>query len=52
MNIAIWFVILLVNVYTLGFSVTLWKEDSKIGSITMFLVAVAIVISPFFSVLR
>ncbi|MUK90265.1 hypothetical protein GMD78_17975 [Ornithinibacillus sp. L9] len=52
MTIIIWLVILIVNAYTIGFSITLWKGDSKVGAIAMFVVAVAIVITPFFSVLR
>lgn len=38
--------------YSVGFSVTLWKDKNKLGSIVVFILALLIVITPFFSVLR
>lgn len=38
--------------YTLGFSITLWKERSKVGAITVFFLGLAIVVLPFFSILK
>ncbi|SET28033.1 hypothetical protein SAMN05216389_10847 [Oceanobacillus limi] len=52
MNIVIWIVIGIVVCYSLGFAFTLWKENSKIGAFTMIAMAVAIIVSPFFSILR
>ncbi|MEN2467451.1 hypothetical protein [Ornithinibacillus sp. FSL M8-0202] len=52
MKLVIWLVMIIMFVYTIGFSITLWKGNSKMGSITTFLLALAIVILPFFTILR
>lgn len=36
--------------YTMGFSINLWKSKNKVGSIGVFLLAIAVVIAPFLSV--
>ncbi|WP_161493874.1 hypothetical protein [Virgibacillus necropolis] len=50
MTLFVWIMITIVFLYTMGFSIKLWKE-SKVGSCAVALVAVAIVIAPFFTVL-
>ncbi|WP_156290515.1 hypothetical protein [Oceanobacillus salinisoli] len=52
MNTTITFVVIFVFFYTAGFAVTLWREKNKLGSAAVFLLAVSIVITPFFSVFR
>ncbi|WP_157052509.1 hypothetical protein [Ornithinibacillus contaminans] len=52
MNLLIWSVMITMFLYTAGFSITLWKEKNKLGSIAVFLMAISIVITPFFTVLR
>lgn len=48
----IWVFIISIFIYTAGYSITLWRENSKLGSITIFILAIAIVIMPFFSVFK
>ncbi|MGM8216664.1 hypothetical protein ACLIA0_14050 [Bacillaceae bacterium W0354] len=50
MRVFIWMIIIIMFIYTIGFSITLWKEKSKQGAIAVFIIAVLIVIAPFFSV--
>ncbi|SOC10653.1 hypothetical protein SAMN05880501_10623 [Ureibacillus xyleni] len=52
MNTMVWVLILLVVAYTMGFSIQLWKHQNKIGSIATFLLALAVIITPFLSVFR
>ncbi|GGA87553.1 hypothetical protein [Ornithinibacillus halotolerans] len=52
MTIVIVTVILIMFFYTLGFSITLWNEKNKIGSITVFILAVAIMVIPFSTFLK
>ncbi|MEN2766640.1 hypothetical protein [Ornithinibacillus xuwenensis] len=52
MKLLIWAVMLIMFTYTIGFSITLWKEKSRAGSIIVLIIALAIAVSPFFTVLR
>lgn len=47
-----WTFILIIVVYTLGFSITLWKEKNKVGSIAVFSLTMSVIILPFFSVIQ
>lgn len=49
MNYIAYFVLLVIALYTLGFAVTLWKEKQKSGAITVFVLALILVVLPFFS---
>jgi len=48
----IWIFILIMFFYTAGYSMTLWRERNKVGAISTFILAIAIVITPFFSVFK
>ncbi|HLS61036.1 MAG TPA: hypothetical protein VK044_07900 [Virgibacillus sp.] len=48
----IWFAILIMFLYAFGFSITLWREQNKAGATAIFILAVAIIITPFFQILR
>ncbi|WP_158674412.1 MULTISPECIES: hypothetical protein [Lysinibacillus] len=52
MNVIVWLLMLTIFFYTTGFSIQLWKEQNKVGAIAAFMLAISVVISPFFSVLR
>lgn len=52
MRIVSWIIMLTMAIYTVGFAITLWKGNSKPGAIAVFLLAISILIIPFFSVLR
>ncbi|MFD2445365.1 hypothetical protein ACFSO7_15480 [Bacillus sp. CGMCC 1.16607] len=52
MNIFIFLIALLVFFYTLGYSITLWKEKNKMGSLAVLLLALSVIITPFFTVIR
>ncbi|WP_157037555.1 hypothetical protein [Ornithinibacillus californiensis] len=52
MRLFIWAVMLIMFFYTIGFSITLWKGNSKKGSIAVLFLALAIVITPFIAVLK
>ncbi|MGM8213762.1 hypothetical protein ACLIBH_13395 [Virgibacillus sp. W0430] len=49
---SIWLLILIGFVYTAGFAYTLWKQKNRIGAFSIFLLACAIIVTPFFSVLK
>ncbi|WP_164217451.1 hypothetical protein [Virgibacillus sp. YIM 98842] len=51
MMIVIALAVFVIFIYTAGFAVKLWKEKNKPGSIAIFLLAIGIVVTPFFSVL-
>ncbi|MDY0406051.1 hypothetical protein P5G51_012210 [Virgibacillus sp. 179-BFC.A HS] len=38
--------------YTGGFAISMWKNKNKIGSIPIFMMAIAIAVLPFFITLR
>jgi len=52
MKIVIGLVVLVTFLYTAGFAVTLWRDKNKIGSFVIFLLAIGVVITPFFSVFK
>lgn len=52
MRILSWLIMITMVIYTVGFAVTLWKGRNKPGAIAVFLLAIGIVVVPFFSVLR
>jgi 4-amino-4-deoxy-L-arabinose transferase-like glycosyltransferase len=52
MNIFVYSIMTIVFVYTAGFGVSLWKEKNKAGSVVVFLVALVVVVTPFFTLLK
>ncbi|MFE8697490.1 hypothetical protein ACFYKT_14195 [Cytobacillus sp. FJAT-53684] len=52
MTMLIWIVMILLFLYTIGFSISLWREKNKAGSIAVFVLAGATVASAFFGVLK
>ncbi|MFZ3578736.1 hypothetical protein [Virgibacillus sp. DJP39] len=48
MTVIIWLSITLIFLYTIGFSITLWKSKNKIGSCATALIASLIAVIPFF----
>ncbi|MBD8027562.1 hypothetical protein ACH0B5_01025 [Ureibacillus sp. 179-F W5.1 NHS] len=52
MDLIIWLVIVIMFLYAVGFAITLWKEQNKKGAIAVFILAIMIVVVPFFSVLQ
>nr|WP_198044633.1 hypothetical protein [Lysinibacillus timonensis] len=52
MDIVVWVIMISMFLYTVGFSFELWKQKNKPGSIAVFFIAISIVITPFFSVLK
>ncbi|WP_442598874.1 hypothetical protein [Neobacillus sp. D3-1R] len=44
--------IIFIFFYTAGYSLQLWKEKNKLGSISVFILALALVVTPFFTVLN
>jgi hypothetical protein len=52
MKIVIWLLMIIVFFYTIGFAITLLKEKNKVGFVATFLLAISIVVAPFFSVLK
>lgn len=51
MNIIIYAIMISIFFYTAGFSVTLWKEKNKMGSTVVMLLALVVVVTPFFTIL-
>ncbi|MCH1627374.1 hypothetical protein [Fredinandcohnia quinoae] len=52
MNIFIFIVVFAVFIYTVGFSISLWKDMNKIGSIMVFILALVVIIVPFFTIIK
>lgn len=52
MRMLSWLIMITMVIYTVGFAVALWKGKSKPGAIAVFLIALGIIIVPFFSALR
>ncbi|MEC1637892.1 hypothetical protein P9E76_06985 [Schinkia azotoformans] len=52
MKIFVYVMMIIIFLYTAGFSVTLWKEKSKVGSIVVFTLALVVVIAPFFTIIK
>ncbi|MFS0861647.1 hypothetical protein [Fredinandcohnia sp. 179-A 10B2 NHS] len=51
MKIFIYVMLIIMISYTVGVAKSLWK-DNKIGAIAIFFLAIAIVVMPFFSILK
>lgn len=51
MTIVVWLLMIGMFLYTVGFSIELWRQKNKSGSIAVFILAISIVVAPFFSVL-
>ncbi|MFS0600426.1 hypothetical protein [Peribacillus frigoritolerans] len=52
MNIFVWIIMISIFLYTIGYSIELWKDKNKVGSFAVFTLALSIVVVPFLSVLR
>ncbi|MFO1443709.1 hypothetical protein KDN24_10905 [Bacillus sp. Bva_UNVM-123] len=52
MTIIIWVSLIILFIYTFGFSISLWNNKNKTGSIAVFLLAIATIVCSFFSVLK
>lgn len=52
MNALAWLIMIVVFMYTAGFALKLWQNKNKAGSIAVFILALAIAVTPFFSVLN
>lgn len=50
--IIIWIGMLAVFIYTMGFAKELWKEKDKSGAVVVTLIALGVIVTPFFSILR
>ncbi|WP_264740140.1 hypothetical protein [Cytobacillus firmus] len=47
-----WGIMIAVFMYTAGFAFKLWENKNKAGSIAVLILALAIAVTPFFSVLN
>jgi hypothetical protein len=52
MNAFIFAMVAITFFYTMGFSIHLWKNKNKMGALSVGLLALGIVITPFFSFTR
>ena len=52
MNILLGVFLLLITLYTLGFAITLWKGKQKFGAFMVFILSLAIIVLPFFSIFK
>jgi hypothetical protein len=52
MQILIVLALFSIAVYTCGFGVTLWKGKQKMSALAVFFLTLAIIILPFFSILK
>lgn len=52
MNYFIILIMIIMFFYTAGFSFQLWKEKNKLGSLVVLTLALAVGITPFFTILR
>ncbi|MCC3356634.1 hypothetical protein [Bacillus sp. REN16] len=52
MRIFIYLMMIIMFSYTAGFSVSLWKDKNKPGSIVVFGLALLVAIAPFFTILK
>ncbi|MDQ1146619.1 hypothetical protein QE429_003446 [Bacillus sp. SORGH_AS 510] len=48
MTIALWFMIILMAVYGGAFSISLWRDKNKNGSIVMMFMTLFILVAPYF----
>jgi len=49
MKIIMGIFVFVVFVYTAGFAVVLWKNKNKLGSLAVLVLAISLLIAPFFS---
>ncbi|MCS0669944.1 hypothetical protein [Cytobacillus firmus] len=52
MDALAWGIMIVVFMYTAGFAFKLWQNKNKAGSIAVLILALAIAVMPFFSVLN
>ncbi|MEH7379865.1 hypothetical protein V7138_05225 [Bacillus sp. JJ1533] len=52
MKLFIYLMMTIIVAYTVGFSVSLWKDKNKPGSIVVFGLALVVAVSPFFTILK
>lgn len=52
MKLGIGLLVFVVFIYTVGFAITLWKDKNKMGTFAILILAISIVIVPFFSDIR
>lgn len=52
MNIFVYVMMIIIFLYTTGFTVSLWKDNNKIGSIVVFMLALVVAVAPFFTILK
>jgi len=52
MRIIIWFFIVVVVLYTIGFGHSLWKKKNKIGASAVFILACLALLLPYFTYFR
>ncbi|WP_423335115.1 hypothetical protein [Neobacillus sp. 19] len=45
-------VLLAITAYTMGFGISLWKEKQKFGAVAVFFLTLAMLVLPFFSILK
>ncbi|WP_453994814.1 hypothetical protein [Bacillus nitroreducens] len=48
----IYLLMLIMLIYTIGFSISLWKDKNKLGSVVIFGFALVIAVAPFFTLLK
>ncbi|MDR4889031.1 hypothetical protein RGU12_16085 [Fredinandcohnia sp. QZ13] len=52
MNLFIYLMMTILFAYTTGFSISLWKDKNKPGSIVVFGLALVVAVAPFFTILK
>lgn len=52
MTVLIWIVMIIMTFYTLGFSISLWRDKKKIGALAVLSIAIATIVSALFGVLK
>ncbi len=52
MNAFIYLMMTITTLYAVGFSISLWKDKNKPGSIVVFGLALIIAIAPFFTIIK
>ncbi|MFZ7942895.1 hypothetical protein ACO1D1_04455 [Neobacillus sp. 19] len=52
MKIVFIVVLLAITAYTMGFGISLWKEKQKFGAVAVFFLTLAMLVLPFFSILK
>lgn len=52
MTVLIWIVLMIISLYSLGFTITLWRDKKKAGSIAVFSLTAATFVCALLSVLK